>query len=682
MAFAAHHRFASLVIFLGLSLCSFPAHAQGLNALTQLQNTSQAIAKKQFQQCVAQDQNCELPADVLNTVTETPTASANPAMGVACSASPTPAVKDGEETTTMVLLVSELQAFQAKAASSHDMNPYIFQPHAIDPNDVPKAGDLKQWAFEQTALKHPLEKIDPNQTAIRESMNSFYVEGMLQNIAAKLSQISRNAVPYSDEALAKMMADMINSYSPNEADRVALLTTLNDRLYASHKEAGKLAEKKLKDPITVSHLLFNASSWNSVPGESYEDIAQTVATVAEKVFPERDVLVINNGSHSGVLLNDQNNNRTVINWDQTIQKNNNSTPDGSERVGNTRIAKMKDGRLAEIAVLDTETGAVMKTLFSSTTPILQSGFDPSVIYMEFKKETETDQKMLTLRAKVAGVETSKTKMLVFVGEQTKKTSKTQIDMGYAAGLQQVKDSRDLNLVFAVHQGVQQNLIRYVHPKVTLKMSTGVQLDALATKNLIAKDGAGQTTEGLPVSANLQFVQKVEFETRSKNPKAAQFNGNAQLVHSIGSDDWGSSQGTLTAPGSTGILKPLKYTSLHLNQVYVNGNMKLPLSKTLTSKTNVQYQGTNVGQKIDVSTGIEVQSSGGMKIYAFVGYVDASMHGYQTQTSLLTANNGAKTGLTLQTKKGATFSGQVQGIGGSALVGNIKAAIPIFRRTKK
>ncbi len=428
--------------------------------------------------------------------------------------------------------------------------------------------------------------------------------------------------------------------------------------------------------------MFSAAATNDFgQGGVCNDISQSVATVAEKLFPNKDVLVINNGSHFGVLVHDKNGN-TVINWSAQTQGVSQVILDPKIPVGNTRVLQMHGGELKQIAILDTETGAVMKKYFSSPTKTLLTGTSPSILYAEFKREVTKKEKHKTLSAKIGTAQTSNTQMVILVGQVTKNTKTTEMTAGLGMAIQNMKDTPDQNVIVELHTGIQKNLIHYQSKTISLVGTGGVEIDALAAKRL-KKDN--DTINVIPTfSGNLQTNETINFKSFPRNEKNPSVEANLQVVQTLGSTNEGARQGKLSDPEAMkAVINSMKYMGFHLNQVNADAAVSVPVSLNALAKAEVEYQGSNIGQKFKVTSGVQVVSSGGMKIYAFVGYMDNQIKGFKTKGSLFTEPSGAVGGVDLRTKGGSKYSADVQGVGGNSTPQvNVNAIVPIFNKSKK
>jgi len=239
-----------------------------------------------------------------------------------------------------------------------------------------------------------------------------------------------------------------------------------------------------------------------------------------------------------------------------------------------------------------------------------------------------------------------------------------------------------NVIISLHSGYQKNIIHYKSPTLSITGSAGAELDVYGANRIITSNTAADIIPG--ISANIQTNQTIKFQTLPKNPMNPSLSGQIQEVEALGSTNEGERQGALSNPDpEQALLNSMKYTGFQLNQVNADASLNVPVKNNVSSISQAKYQGSNVGQMLKVTSGFQVVTNGGMKIFAFIGYVDENIKGYKTKSSLFTQPSGGITGGGMQTKGGTQISTDIQGIGGDEPVqGNIKVVVPIFNKSKK
>jgi hypothetical protein len=238
----------------------------------------------------------------------------------------------------------------------------------------------------------------------------------------------------------------------------------------------------------------------------------------------------------------------------------------------------------------------------------------------------------------------------------------------------------VNVVFSLQQNLSRQVFKYVGPGVTIRGTTGAQIDASYGRNL-DPDAVGSFYPSF--SANLQTRNSIDFITTPKNPKAPVFSGQVEADHFLGFKNVGAHHGAMSAPGWDGIKQSLGYSGLLLNQVNAQGAMQVPIKAGLSSITKVDYQGTAIGQVLGVTTGMNIQAPLGVRIYAFVGYQNADLKGFRSNTNLLNVPSGGQAGVKLYSPSGFNLSGSVQGVGDpNGVQGNVKLGVPIHGKKRR
>ena len=128
--------------------------------------------------------------------------------------------------------------------------------------------------------------------------------------------------------------------------------------------------------LSLNEMLSAASSFNEFGGGVCNDISEVVAMVGQELFPDHDVLAVNSGSHFGVVVTDGKEHRIIDGGTQLAMTNQLMlTPEMSP--SNLRISKVVDGRMKEIAVVDTQMGQVVEAAFQTGKNLLKTDADIS-----------------------------------------------------------------------------------------------------------------------------------------------------------------------------------------------------------------------------------------------------------------------------------------------------------------
>ena len=237
-----------------------------------------------------------------------------------------------------------------------------------------------------------------------------------------------------------------------------------------------------------------------------------------------------------------------------------------------------------------------------------------------------------------------------------------------------------NAVVSFQEVLSKRVFHYVGPGVKISGTAGTQLDLSYGHGL----NMSSLSSFIPsFSGNIQTFQKVDFNTTPKNPKSPIFSGTVEADQFVGFRDIGKHGGAISAPGWDGVSKMLSTSGLMLSQVNVTGGMTVPINSKISSRTQVGYQGTNIGQVAEITTGMNIQAASGVKVFAFVGYKNADLPGYMTQSSLIQQATGFESGARVVTPGGMNLSGKVEGLGGpSGPQADLTLGIPIQGKKKK
>ena len=621
-----------------------------------LEILSKSIGQSVVDQCLNQENGCRnLPLDaLLNAAAPSPTPAA-------CSSpSPTPGA-DEEEHTTVLLIAEKNTRNPSGPVRSPDYNRDRNVPSNL-PYPTPSQGGVNGW---------PTQNLVDFARA-NSGGNEVRAQTLLINGLAKMTQ---NSPGISDGEIATRIAGAMQAYSPDKEIRLQLLTNLSEFLYDNYNDERNPLQHTGKDPIatenlSLSHLINAAAAENEKQGGVCNDINQALAQVAEKLFPKEDVFTINNGSHYALLMSDEGKVRTIINQDERMTGKGDITIDPEMPTTNTRIAKVDNGVMREVTVAETELGQVFRMTAGEGTRIIQTGYRPSLLFTEFEKGKNA------LGAGVA--QTSNSEVLVLVAKHKGKLLGFESFTQVGGGVQRLHQSEaPVNVVVSLQQNLTRQVFQYVGPGVTIRGTSGIQIDASYGRNL-NPDAVGSWYPSF--SGNFQTRNAIDFRTTPKNLKAPVFTGRAEVDHFFGFTNVGAHHGAMSAPGWNGIKRTFDHTGLILNQVNAQGAMHVPIKAGMSSITKVDYQGTAIGQVVGITTGLSVQAPLGVRVYAFVGYQNGNLGGYQSQNNLLNAPTGGQGGLRLQTKGGTNVSGSIQGVGGNQGVqGNVKVGIPIRKR---
>lgn len=484
-------------------------------------------------------------------------------------------------------------------------------------------------------LKHPIGK-------------ELFIEGLVQ--AAAKSNLN-------EKDLSKTMAHIIRDTYKSDEERYQAISAYSLRLYRNYNTARNPQYNNIKNnpfnvplpegDLTANQLVSAAARFSVFEGGVCNDVSEAVAMVGEHLFPEKDVLTVNSGSHFGVVVTDGKNHRIIDGGDEFKATNKLFlVPEMSPT--NLRINQVKNGALREIAVVDTELGQLTEAAFRTGKKLLKTDADVSSVIFHLKKGN--------FGVSLGSGRLSDSNVVIVVAQYKKSGDKLSGHVGVGTTAQKYDNGLATKYQLHLKTGAEAKLFHYVNKNTDVKVSTGIQGEYTYTIN---PHDWGPGKYKIDMSTAVSLVNKVEVSHGMANPNGVQVKGNLQTEHAFGPTNWGNTTGALSYLEPSDIKPLLKNVSFHLNQVNADVEVSKKLSTKATGSISGAYQGSNIGQKVSVLAGIEVTAPKGAKILFFTGYSNPKLKGYLTQHSLLSGVKGAEGGIKLTTKKGIEFETKVQ-----------------------
>lgn len=547
------------------------------------------------------------------------------------------------------------------------------------------SGGKTPLAGEHVAALMPSVKVDETQTCAEEEKKKTHYEvifvgkGNTQQASSQVVQVTAS-IPkttyaselltyanannkLSEKALVQALANHIKGRFKTDEERYEALAAFSERLSLNYNDArnpGFNTKKNNPDKkplpsgaLTVNEMTKAAFDWSKFDGGVCNDIAETVAKVGEQLFPGKDILTLNSGSHHAVVINDGKINR-VINYGKIIKQENMLQIDPKFTATNMRISKIKDGKLQEIAVVDTQSGQVMEQAFQTGKTPVKVDIDPTLMMSTVKIVTAGDkgEHEVSATGGMAGVQDGK--MYVVVAKYEYNSERWRNYVGVGGSLLTPSDATAPNrYTLHLRLGTEFSYVNYASEKLQLKMTTGLAGEffyGIKPPN----DGSWQDVGG-----GVELVNRATASYRA-TPKL-KLSAGLELRHGLGPTDWGKTTGSWAAGTGAGIGGTLSNMGLHINAVNASVGGEYKINPNVTAFGETRYQGTNVGQSLSVVGGINVTAPKGVQILIFSGYSSTKLPGYQTNHSLLVGSNGAIVGAGLQTKSGISFTGTVSNI---------------------
>lgn len=502
-------------------------------------------------------------------------------------------------------------------------------------------------------FKAPTKDFDPHSPIGRE----LFVEALVH--ASASSNLSENE-------LAKKMSSVIESLYKTEEEKLHTLSAISLRLYRNYnsprnpfKNNTEFNPDGLKLPsgdMSISDLMKSAASFDSFSGGVCNDISEAVAQIGEHLFPNKDVLTVNSGTHFGVLVSDGKTNH-VIDGGTEISMKNHLTLDPNLSSTNLRISKVVDGKQKQIAVVDTEMGQVVESAFKTGKTLLKTDADISSMMAELKKGK------FGITAGAGKLSDSNVLIVVAKFDDQKGALKTYAGAGASARI----SNADLETKYQIHikAGLEGRIISYVNPDASVKVSAGVRGSGMYTINQPPTEPG--TIGRADISGAVDLYQRVDFEAGQDSKNGIKVMTRVEVEQTLGSKNWGETTGALSTPGKAKAGPLLENMTFHLNQINADVKVEKPLHQNVSVFVSADYQGSNIGGTRSLMTGLDISSSNGASIIVFSGYRNSKLSGFKTQHGLLAGNTGIEAGAKYRAKNGVEIRGGAQGIGKKASV---------------
>lgn len=484
----------------------------------------------------------------------------------------------------------------------------------------------------------------------------------------------------SEKELTNKLSETISDIYKNDEEKFNSLSALSLRLYRSYNDARNPGynnsntnpmDKELPSgDLTLNQLMKGAAEFNEFQSGICNDISEAVAMIGEKMFPDKDVLTINAGTHFGVLVTDGKNHRVIDGGDQ-LTSSNKILLDPKFSSSNIRISKVIDGIQKEIAVSDTEMGQATEAAFNTGKKLLKTDADISTVVTHLKRKN--------FGVGTAVADLSESKAVIVVAKYEKKGRNWKNYAG--AGVSGEFFDTDLASKYQIHirAGIERSLFRYVHSNAELKFFAGTRLAGAYTVS--GDQGGPNQINALDISGSIDLYQRAEVNINKNKPDAFQVTSVVEVEQSFGPKNWGETTGILSKLQLSDTDDFLKNTTFHLNQINADLNVQKKISPTLTGQVHSRYQGSNIGQSVSLLGGLDIKVPRGVSILVFSGYSNNDISGFKTKHGLLGNPSGPQAGVKVKTKDGKQIGATVIGVDGKGFInGSIK--LPLNGKKKR
>lgn len=475
----------------------------------------------------------------------------------------------------------------------------------------------------------------------------------------------------SEKDLTAQMASVIAQTYKSDEEKFNILSALSLRLYRNYNTARNPGYDNMANnpsnfdlppaDMSMNDMIRGAALFNDFQGGVCNDISESVAQIGEILFPDKDVLVVNSGSHLGVVIADGKENRIIDGGTEMVMQNK-LLLDPKMSPTNLRISKMQNGALREIAVVDTEMGQLTEAAFQTGKKLLKTDADISSLMAHYKKNN--------FGVTIGTGALSDSNVVIVVAKYETSNDKWKSYVGLGATAQHFSQAQPMKYQVHFRAGLERNMFRYVNSNTEINFATGARMNGMYALN----QNRTSNVNAVDLSLGLDLTNRLDARWGMQNPNGIQLKSSLEVEHTLGPSNWGNNSGALSKMEWNDIPKVLKNTTFHLNQINAQVTAEKKLSPMVSGFVNTHHQGSNIGQSVSGLAGVNIRAPAGAQILIFTGYTKNDIAGFETKHSLLAAPSGLQLGGKYVSKKGIEIGGAVRGISGKPSVG-IKVKVP-------
>lgn len=483
----------------------------------------------------------------------------------------------------------------------------------------------------------------------------------------------------SDTELAREIGQGLAGIYKTDEEKLNFLQAMMKRLYYAYNDSrNPLSNDAENNPdkkpipygdMSMQNVFQAVIADNEFDNGVCNDVAEMAAMIAESMFAgeSKDVLVVNSGSHFNLTVTDGKK-TTVIDGMSQIQVNNDQMVTRGRADTLLHINKVVDGKLKEIATMDTQLGQVSEAVFRTGKKLLKTSTDVNALVGEIKKINWRNEKNFDEYSVTTGyAQTNHAHVVMVVAKVTSERGPLSSYIGAGVGGEISTDRSVRSNVFVdVKGGSKITLFSYMNPNINFRIATGL-------------DGSFNSSFHDRFSWNVDWLNQINFTAKQNGPKAGYVAAEVESRHSLGSNNWGE----LTGANSTkfDVMRSLGGMNFYLNSVSASVLAAKPLTDSLKIQASASYLGSNVGQSVSALAGIEIKAPEGVEILVFSGYENDKIAGYQTHNGLLFGVQGATVGAQVKSKEGIKINTRVRGIGSEIMQGNVGLEVPLEIRPR-
>lgn len=490
-----------------------------------------------------------------------------------------------------------------------------------------------------------------------KSFDKYFRESLLRSMAKS---------ELDDHELAKISAEIIGKAFSDQEDRYEFLSSIADYLGSNYNmPRNPNHNNSTNNPdnielpegdLSLKQIVDAAIKRDIYSGGVCNDVAENIAIIGKYLFPDQDVLTLTTGSHFVTIFSDGKKTR-VINYGSLSSNENGLGVYTSTLETNTRVSKVDDkGQLKQIAILDTQTGELVKTAFDSKESLLRSGPQFDKVAAIVKKVVETQKKQQSYTYGFATGKLDDQQALVIAARYDVKKKNNNFYAGIGTSVHNTKILQRTLAGIHIKAGYERNQILYKNENANFEFLGGVHLSG-------SKVGR--------VAGSIDINNKLSYAGQSKSGFKSQLSLETQ--HSLGPKSWGYTTGNASEVTMKGVGNIIKNMRFHYNQVLLDMALQKDINKNLALGANFNSRISPVGSHVSFTPQLLITKPNGVEIVIFSGY-EKKFKGTSTQHNILPDPEGGIAGVDIKMRN-VVFGASVRGIGSAPFAsGSVKVPL--------
>ena len=398
---------------------------------------------------------------------------------------------------------------------------------------------------------------------------------VVSNQTALYSAISvysyqQDTLKISEDKLVGNIADMAQKvYGDDENAKLRFLSDLSHDLYRNYNfnrlpGGNASGDKAVTGALSLNQMMNARVKVDNVKGGVCTDISAGMARLAEKMFKDKEIFVVNQGIHFGLMVTDGKTHKFVDGSAFFEQKNNLLLLKDQPQSLNLRMNRLKNGKLEQVAVLDSQLGEILSKTIDPSRMTLSAGLTPSTVsgMIESIKKEKKNSTVTKSYSVIAG-DLDQAQFIAVVAKREKNFangSRAILGMSLTnqnnPGGDYLKQSQQL----AHHFSYEKPIIRYKSDDLDVHLSgqLGTQLGFTGSKY-----SDSYSANLFAISANAEAISKAGVNYHPKGSKLSS-SLNISTQHVVGNKDWEDSVGKSSQFSASNLMSVMKNTSFNLN----------------------------------------------------------------------------------------------------------------------